>query len=234
MKLVTPNQVLVETLTRNLDKKTKSGILVVSDGDFRPAMHTDRVSMVIKCPSRLYFSRTPYNRRGNSTETMEWKTDMELEEGDLVWHDFMAVHNCPVITVSNKPGKEYKLINYSDIYVARRGKKVILLNGYVLCEPVKEVLGALDYREDRESFILGKVAYAGKPNQEYRSLKYSDARDVRQGDIIIRRRITRREGEDDRIFLEDPLHATFNGGKRYFIVQRKDILGKIEKTCANH
>ena len=222
------NQVLVETVTKNEEKKTASGIWLVTDTDWRPAMHTNRQSKVIKLPDSLYYNNTPRQKLpSDAPESLPWDTDMELKVGDMVWHDFMAVHNCPVITTEDEPDKEYKLIRYDDIYVAKRGEKIIVLNGYVLCEEVFDKTSALDVENKRPSFIKGKVRYMGKPNREYLSKKKSDAfADFGVGDVIVKRRITKQEGADDRIFLEDAMHKTFSD-KMFFIIQRCDVFGKI-------
>ena len=129
-----------------------------------------------------------------------------------------------------------------DIYVARRGDEVIPLNGYCLCEEVmkesmSEVLDIIQYDkddnlEDPIDKQVVKVAYVGKTNRAYRGdgqeYKWDDGVGVSVGDVIIKRR------SDIHIRLEEDLHRQFfDSPVMYFIIQRKDIYGTIQKSKSN-
>jgi len=162
------NQVLVKTLDKNEDSRTPSGIYKVGDTDFNPAKHANRISEVIMVPDTLYYGLTWHKVYPKASESMPWRTDMELQVGDIIWHDYMNSLNCAVIDVDDERDEQYKLLNYYDIYVAKRevdirnvsrkltgaginylwgchyieennrGYQIIPLNGYVLCEEVLE------------------------------------------------------------------------------------------------
>ena len=118
------NKVLVRIEEKNIEKKTDSGIYLISptDTDWNPAAHSDRYGVVYATPPSLRFDNTPYG--------MSWETHMELMVGDEVWFDFMDSENCVVLDCDD--GNDYKLIEYENIYVARRDGELIPINGYCL------------------------------------------------------------------------------------------------------
>ena len=185
----------MRTLFRSEEETTPSGILKVGDTDFQPAMHANRISEVVMLPDELYFSLawTRYNRE--LTESMPWRTDMQIKVGDMVWHDYMNSLNCCVIDVEDSD-EQYKLLNYYDLYVAKRkilnmsvdqlqGNiisgygytfmeeesmvfSVIPLNGYVLCKEVMEERGSeMDVLDKHVDKRFGEVAFVGKKNYGY-------------------------------------------------------------------
>jgi len=219
-KQVLNNRVLIRTAIRNEDRTTKGGVYYIapSETDWRPAEHTNRISEVVLPPKKLNFSNRP-----TDYDSMPWDADVEIKAGDIVWHDFMAVHNCPVILSDAQPDEEYKLVNYQDLYVVKRDEEIIPLNGYCLCEEVSEErLSDMQVTDSKVDKRFGKVAYLGKPNREYRQSTFTDDAEVAVGDIIIKRK------PDIHILLESEEHRQLD--KMYFIIQRKDIYGVVENT----
>ena len=143
------NQVLVKTLDKNEDSRTPSGIYKVGDTDFNPAKHANRISEVIMVPDTLYYGLTWHKVYPKASESMPWRTDMELQVGDIIWHDYMNSLNCAVIDVDDERDEQYKLLNYYDIYVAKR--KIVL-----------DVWAEGEYHDSRGScVIMNGVRYGG-------------------------------------------------------------------------
>ena len=255
---------------RNEEAITPSGVLKIGDIDFQPAAHANRISEIIMVPDTLNYHLAWHKKRQGISESMPWKTDMQLLPGDIVWHDYMDSLNCPMIIADDEPGERYKLLNYYDLYVAKRpipqmnfitsgrlaserimiqavhylgethqflgdiengsAEAIIPLNGYLLCEEVKEErLGEFDVLDKHVDKKLGKIAFMGKKNEQYRWERIGkspkgldkDGNEILEvGDIIIKK------NPEIHIMLEDPVHARFNGSKLYFIIQRKDIYAK--------
>ena len=236
IKKVINNQVLIRTAHRNEDKKTDSGIILIAgtETDWRPAEHTNRISEVVLVPEKLHFSH-----RSADHDSMPWDTDMQIQVGDMVWHDFLAVHNCPVVLSDNQPDEEYKMISYFDLYVVQRGDEVIPLNGFCLCEEVcEDRLSDMQVTEPKVDKRLGKVAYLGMPNRSYRYNRHSvnravqtdfylndpaptDEADVAVGDVFTKRR------HDIHVMLESEDHTRFDGDKLFFVTQRKDMYSVV-------
>jgi len=254
------NKVLARVVDRNEEATTPSGVLKVGDIDFQPAVHANRISEIIMVPDTLNYHLAWHKRRPGISESMPWKTEVEIQPGDIVWHDYMDSLNCPMIIADDEPGERYKLLNYYDLYVAKRiitdahngdsnnntifispdghrcfiedGKImwIIPLNGYLLCEEVlEERQGKFDVLDKHVDKRLGKIAFIGKKNEQYRWEQIGkppkgidkDGNEILEvGDIIIKK------NPDIHIMLEDILHARFNGSKLYFIIQRKDIYAK--------
>jgi len=130
------------------------------------------------------------------------------------------------------PENKKVIITRDEVYpVDEKGDyhKIIPLNGYCIIEPViNEEYQKLEkkYKEleldvpkqlmKKFSAKYGIVKYLGKPNRNYRT-PGSDGGDIKVGDRVILRRIAN-------ITLEYEYHATFDGRKKYFRVQRRYIM----------
>ncbi len=145
---------------------------------------------------------------------------MQLQVGDTVWFEYLASVNCEVLLCGNR---RFYIIDYRDLYVAKRGDKVIPLNGYCLCEPIKEeyesefAKGVTDkFRTDRTV-----VRYLARPNDGYLpndavyGTYYSDNIDVKEGDVVSLR-------HNFPLYLLERLDmiATFSD-EPYYVVQRR-------------
>jgi len=153
--------------------------------------------------------------------------------GNIDDYNFMAEAKVadPVFSSLN-PGKTKIAITGGEVYpVDEKGDyhKIIPLNGYCIIEPViNEEYQKLEkkYKEleldvpkqlmKKFSAKYGIVKYLGKPNRAYRT-PGSDGGDIKVGDRVILRRIAN-------ITLEYEYHATFDGRKKYFRVQRRYIM----------
>jgi hypothetical protein len=236
------NHVLCEAYYSNRDAKTKAGVIVGFNEDliFSDAEGKDTSShmadlaptsmVVYRCPLKLYFD--PEDPKG-----MDWETEMELQQGDQIFTNPIDALNCVTLVCEEK---EYKLIHYSDIYVAKgyrwrhepgsvpkgnmaipqdKRMKVIVLNGYVLLEQVyKKKLSDLDISsEDKIEPKQGIVAYFGKPNARYRSPEIEDFYDLRLGDKVL-------YGRKAAPFLLERLsHVAKFSEKPYMVLQRRYI-----------
>jgi len=219
------NFVLIKTIADVEKLKTPSGIYLVSPNAkiWDEARHANRIGLVVSTPDILtYKSKT-------NKYAMDWDTDMELKVGDVVWYSYFDDLNCQWYICE---GEEYKLIPYGNCYVAKREYRgdvdTICLNGYILCEDVYakpvsdlQVKTKIDNR-------LGKVAYVGNRNKEYKIYKYNDCADVNVGDIIIKR------DKRVRILLEDEYYASFDDKKIFWVIQRKDIMGIMSQEYYNN
>jgi len=249
------NKVLTKTHINLEDKKTKGGINVITDSDFNPAMHANRISKVVMVPEYLYFSRSKNSRQAGVHEAMDWDCEMQLQPDDIIWHSFLDGYNCQRIVVEDEPGEEYRLLDYRDIYVAKRKARAvpryykaqddldhaalledaieyICLNGYNLCEEVTM---------DESSALTGDK----HPEIDYRdwseiidnrlgriafvaqpNKQYFNPKSSDEADIEVGDVIVKKN-PNIHILIEEPYHVMFPTGKLYFIIQRKDIYAKI-------
>ena len=162
---------------------------------------------------------------------MPWETTIETQEGDMVWFNYMQT------LLSFKKGNYYKgpngelyiLVKYSELSVAKRGDEVIPLNGYCLLEPIGS---SLNNRAESIGLVLPEaakgqvdnrkavVAYVGTPNKRYLNSIYKDAKGLKIGDEVLM-------DKNCTVPLEASEHATFDGGKKYFKVMLRDIMGRV-------
>lgn len=210
------NQVLVKPLTKNIERKTASGIWLVGDEEWNKAAHVDRMCEVVKVPDHLFFTED------NSVYSMEWETEMELQVGDVVWCEYLRIMYSERVHCQ---GQEYFLLFYGSIYVAKREEEIIPLNGYVLLERVYHpdtVIGSHTIKGEINK-KQGIVRYVGSVNKRYKSKGISDegTEDIKPVDKVALRL-------DAEVMLEEECHAMFDNGKMYRVEQRKNIIAVIE------
>lgn len=191
-----------------LNKTTKSGIILISptDMDWNPDVHADRYGIVESVPQTL------------NTKWMMWKTEVEIRRGDLVWYDYLQSLNSDSLFVDEV---EYKLMDYQFLYVAKRSKEIIGLNGYCLFEPKKDELKTnsdLILIHEGNDIRVAKMIYSGKPNLWYEN-EWVDDDSIREGDLAI-------FGMPP-VMLEAEYHSLFEGKRQYRVSQRRFVYGYV-------
>lgn len=227
------NSVLVKLHERNFDRK-KNGIYVsAAHSVIRLDHNVNRIFEVIKCPEKLTFSE--YHE--DNKDTMDWKTEMELQEGDLILADYHAAEHATRLCVNEednlwKDRDMYKLIRYQDIIAIKRGGEYIVANGYVLMEEVKEETKILAYIKSETTNKYGIVRRKGKMIERYRCSKVqkkngqlkkilSDYHDVEIGDKVIVRT------DKIHVVTEKEPHNVFFNGDIYFYTHRRNLVATV-------
>jgi hypothetical protein len=210
------NQVIVEIPYSSEGRKSKGGIIVgfnldvTWEGDDAHNADCQEVyGVVYRTPERLYFNPT-------DNDSMDWETDLEVQKNDLVWFGIMASAGATELLCG---GKVYKLIPYGELIVAKRGKEVIPLNGYTLCQTVNcKKISDLDVTsEDKIDKEKAIVRFTGSCNKRYKVATYVDHEDLRDGDLVLLDRYPL-------VFLErKKFFAEFMGDELFIVVPRKRI-----------
>jgi hypothetical protein len=235
--IIPTNHVLCYAHYSNENLTTKSGIIIgvnkellYSDSDNLDddsAHNADlaEVSMVVyKLPQKLYFNTE------DREKSMPWLTDMEICEDDEIFTNTIDSLNAVTLVCE---GKLYKLINYSDIYCAKREiwvdkwsvpqkKKtaVEVFNGYVLVILTnKESISELDVTSaDKLDKTKGIIAYIGNPVKRYLNPDYAHIEDLRVGDKVLF------SAKSAPFALERQKYASkFDENQIYYVIHRKDI-----------
>lgn len=203
MQLLSENKALVKIVEKNIDKRTPSGLILVSptDTDWNPDVHVDRYGVIVKQVNSL-------KRKRNHL----WKTTIETEPNDIVWYDYMIGANCDtIITESN----EYKLLDYFDLIVSKRGDEIVPLNGYCLFSMVEDKVNSpLAIDTGKMDARLGILEYAGSCNEYYFD-GLTDDKFLTVGHKCV--------FKNPPIMLESAYYACFNLKKQYRISQRYNI-----------
>jgi len=219
----TNNMVLLESVEDM--KMVRFGDLEINiDNDFQPENHVRIINRVVAVPRNLKFSTDPQRFK-----TMEWDTEMELKYNDLVWINYLA--GIKAIQVECE-GKYYILIPYSQIYLARREKfikttnrmreTVIVLNGYVIIEPITEKASDILDVAEKKNMRVAHVRLLGRPNNKYKNPDLVEDNYIRTGDRVVMKNVHHRK-------LESNVHARFN--KDFYVTQRPRILGILKKRA---
>lgn len=164
--------------------KTKSGLEFIAplprfqnnEEEYKPLR-----GEVVKVPERLIFIQ------GNHAQ-MPWDCDMELQVGDDVIIKRPALsmalgNDHPSFYIEN--GDLFVLIKYNELVCAIRNKQIIMLNGFLLVEPIEKELAKTEIpgfeyaqQEKKNSSLYGTIAHIGKPNREYHITKDAKGQDV--------------------------------------------------------
>ena len=226
------NHVLIKITRRVEGLRTNAGVTigfntdtVYAEGDdSHSANLAENIGYVAKVPSTLYFNPE------DTAKSMDWETDMELCENDMVWFSLIESKNsCQLIC----EGELYKSVPYSDCYCYKREvyvnkwtdpptKKTVkgMLNGFVLCEPVyfakQSHLDAFSDTQINKS--RGIIAFIGDAPKTYIRPEYGHIEDLRVGDEVLFDKKTP-------LFYLERLSQTglWNNGKQYWVVPRRRI-----------
>lgn len=241
------NRVLIK-IDPTVYEKTNSGLFVETasylneNNRFKPEFHAVRQGIVVKVPERYIY-------RENGIESHD--TEIEVEIGDIVFFPLVESVNGDLIKCDDD---FYLCINYETLHLAKRqvvlltnsdnsiivdGKlyEVIMLNGYLLCEPVYEETSKFAVEDKVKNKKLAKVVFSGNP-VKYRDTKpmsihsttvdcrgYTDGKyvpsnaEVKNGDTIMISKAV--QGAE--VMLENDLHLHFDGKNNYRLVQRKYV-----------
>lgn len=143
----------------------------------------------------------------------------EVEVGDHVWFSYRgSVQGIDVLV-----GKEqYLLVQYLHLLASRRGEETIILNGYVLLEEVEvETEPTVLEIAKKKDPNRGIVRYLGCRRNYYDS-RFTDEIDLELGDIVLLRR-----GGHNIQMERQPWLASFDEGKMYRRVKRRDIMAVL-------
>jgi len=194
------------------DEITYGTLTLKLDTSFEIGKHAANKGVVIKVPEKFTYSEKP------SLNTGDWDTTIEVIPNDLVYFDYLTGLECSKIECEDKL---YYILPYHTLYVARRKEEVIPLNGYVLLEPIINKEGYKDFKFDREEGKFATVAYAGSCNKKYRNKQYFDDPAIKDGERVI-------YGKVSGLFLEEEEHSSFDGEKRFRVIQRCHLTGIME------
>lgn len=159
----------------------------------------------------------------------EANTEMELQVGDEVMFRYIqrlaAVEDNEVLGHDFLFDRAVMLTSYDELYLAIRGDEVIMLNGWIMVEPIEyseedmKILGGnfKRYFSNMEKPGIGIVRMLGKPNKGYVD-GTPEGPDVKEGMTVLFR-------HSNATPIEYKSHKTLNEGTYpYYRMQRKDIL----------
>lgn len=207
------NKVLIKIEERNVDKRTDSGIYLISptDTDYNPAVHSDRYGIVYTVPPSLRFDGSPLS--------MTWETQMELEVGDEVWFDYLNSENCVVLECDD--GNDYKMIDYENIYLARKDGELFPLNGYCLFSDYHiKAKSKFDPSDGKVDPRYGYVEHLAAFNTAYQTKMFSDHIDIQVGEKVMF------GARSHAYYIEEERYKVLD--KMYRPVQRRNVVAVMD------
>lgn|GEM_PF-2541039 len=230
-KRTLPNTVMIKLDAENTSIKLKNGFTLYVDDTYERERNITVTGIVYGLPSYLRYTGVP-------NKGMPWDCDMEVELGDHVVVYYLAVVNALNPQFRKyiiEDGERYVFVSYENIYCKYGDDFITPINGYILVEPSEDP--AIQLEKERmkkvglERVVLntqsntkvsyGIVRYVGNPNRGYCDPEYTDEGvKVTDCDLIMLKKI-------NDIPLQYPLHSKIDGGKLFWRVQRRNILGKL-------
>ena len=175
------------------------------DTTYKPEDHVEIINEVIAVPERLKFN--------------EWETEMQLKVGDRVWVQYLSIIKGERVQVG---GEVYVLVPYEKIILTKRGDDLVMLNGYVLIEPVLEETQQsgiiILLKQAKQASQRGYVRHMGIPNKRYTDESHTDEIDIKLGDMV-----GLKHGYNSK--LESSYHQTIGD---YWVVQRRNIVAAFD------
>lgn len=160
MKLLN-NLVAIKTFPSD-EIRLNDGKKLYLDIRFEEYLNARTAGEVVAVPQKLKFDPS-------LPTSLDWDTDMELQVGDVVVFNYLAVKSA--IEMGNVFGDGVVAISYDKIYTAIRNGQVVCVNGFILVEPEQEHVASTLHLPDiamHKSKQIGTVVYAGTPNRGYR------------------------------------------------------------------
>lgn len=170
--------------------------------------------VIVKQVEKLY-----YNRK-DIAHSMSWKTDLATSIGDTVFFHHLISKNCSEVVVEDKV---YKVIPYEDLFVAKRGKKVVCLNGNVILQTVyKPKVSQFDITEPEIDKFKGIVNNNGSNNIEYQTKGLVDFKGLKVGDMVLI------DKNSYPFYLErSRYNSSFDSDTQYLCCQKKHIIAVL-------
>ncbi len=176
------------------------------DTTYKPEDHVEIINEVMAVPERLKFN--------------EWETEMQLKVGDTVLVNYLAIMKAEKVYVGSNI---YLNVPYEKIILAKRGDEIIMLNGYVLLEPIyieqlkSDTIIFLPSKQD-EHKDRGIVRFFGIPNKRYTEEHHTDDGTINIG---------------DKVLLDHGYFSKLERGYRptigdYWVVQRRNIVAAFD------
>lgn len=194
------------------------------DTTYEEEKHTATQCEVIGVPSELFYS----NDVREKYSSVEFDAELEIEEGDQVFIHYLSTMTAieDKRCIEDEDGDVYYFIKYDKLFASTRGDQVIMLNGYIAVEPItdedykdSEFLAMPDSVKNKDSKEIGRVVFVGAKLKGYQfSPDYSDEHyNVKPGDVVA-------FTKSSDIPMQYDIHRSFQGDKKMFRMQRKDIM----------
>ena len=218
-----PNKILIEYFNKNeeihygsLSLKTPVGENYGNDETSSGrGRHLERMGKTIKVCDRLT-QEVHKTYKGNLKKKIwNWKTDIEISEGEFVWFSSSAFYNAPKFS---QDGRNFVVIDYHRLYMSENK----LLNGYILCEKVEKLPESNLIEKPKTEYYNSIYRLYMRSNPvEYFEPYQEVPNDIKNGDyIMVRFAIPYPK-------LEEELHKFFSD-KELYIFQTKEIIAKIQ------
>jgi len=150
------NLVLIKPNTSHYEHITlKSGLVLWFDQSFEKEQHACTSGTIVGLPEKVVYPKP-------------FKPQMELQIGDEVIFHYLDHSNAKSNGTMDKDGNMF--LPYDFLYLAIRNGEVIMLNGYIVVEGIKETISSnkliIPDANIKQDETKGIVRYAGTPLED--------------------------------------------------------------------
>lgn len=197
-------------INNELDVKGHDGKNLFLDTDFKKYHYAVQCGEVVSTPIAITPYRKRYNPNNDSYEDIGFRNKIEIKVGDkLYFHHFVVgENNFDIID-----GQKLYRCHYQDIYCIIRDSKIIMIEDWLLIEPILE-------SEENYQKNIGGIILLTKPNPEF----------IKQRGVIAHLSDMARENElevgDEIYFAQDADYNMKIEGKEYYRMKLANILLK--------
>jgi hypothetical protein len=239
------NMVVVKTVIDDAARPYgKSGLILGKTAkDQYLKNYTHRHFEVVYVPDKLYFPSSKYDFASSGC-AFRYRTDMELQVGDMVWVKLRSGHRAMGIIADD--GQKYYFIHYANCYVAQRrshhnemGKQkqivvkdeaaweVIPLNGNIICDKLyKKPFSSLHIKDKVEDLGKLKVKFTGSHSPSYFTIIRDEFKEIELPETKLRRgMIVQADGPF--MNVEGEYFHDFNGISQPVTIHRTNIASVI-------
>lgn len=111
----------------------------------------------------------------------DWKTELEIGEGDIVFWNISRAFRNPVLKTLD--GNLYTLINYHEIHAKKKREEITPVNGFCLFRNIKKEKVYFEYEFEEPSEWWEIVKMGREVEYDYAHMNYK--REFKEGDVCI-------------------------------------------------
>ena len=227
----TNNMIIVKPFLEAAEKIDLAGIDFWLDTSFEKEKMAATTGEVVSTCKEIFF--TMKSGPAMDQKSCRYGTTMEMLPGDMVYYHYLTIQRArdERRLFKANDGEYYMFMHYHDAFCVKRDGKVIMVNGWILLEPVKAVdqfksklLEIPNFIKNQDSLKFAKISHVGTYNTGYREYResFDFTEPIKVGDIVAYEKYSD-------VMLQYNLYNNLEGKQKFYRMQRKDLCAVMDK-----
>jgi co-chaperonin GroES (HSP10) len=222
------NWLIIKPFLNAVESIDFNGTKLWVDGSFEREKNACTTGEVIAVCDDMYFAKE--NFKGADEKSLRFGTTIEAKPKDKIYFHYLAVENASRAKrmFKGEDGETYMFMKYDEAFCSKRGEEIVMLNGWVLMEPIaldkkfESKILDLSFANKGHSLTYAKVGHAGSRNNGYlENRRVNDFTEpLNVGDVVVYEKYSD-------IKLQQELHSDLDGNKVFYRMQRKDMVAVV-------